>query len=107
MIDTAHVEAMGRQSSSVKIIFGVLSNPVAGIFSDPLMNFNISPTVTSCRFPQSVMYSKNNKTKASSFVRELLPLGEYSMANSSQRKLGVTLKSVDVASSPRSSLGYD
>ncbi len=36
--DTSQVDAIGKQSTSVNLILGYLSNPVAGILDEPPIN---------------------------------------------------------------------
>lgn len=55
VIVMSHVDTTGKQSQSVKEIFGVESKPVAGILDDPLRNFNISPIPTSLHSADSVI----------------------------------------------------
>lgn len=89
VMDNSQVDAVGKRFSSVNLIFGTESNPVAGTLDDPVKKVSTSPTLVSSLSAQSDMYSYYEKTMFSSCVRLFDPLKEYSTTNESQRNFGV------------------
>ena len=61
-MDNSQVDAVGKRFSSVNLIFGTESNPVAGTLDDPVKKVSTSPTLVSSLSAQSDMYSYHEKT---------------------------------------------